>query len=65
MAMLRQFELQSGETHMVGWIEDDKRLTKGRRIVLQGNSTVWTIVKRYATLLDSMPDVRWKVGGLL
>lgn len=69
-ARYRQYKLATGAqadgsgTEMVCWLKHGPALTRGRRITLKGDDRVWTIVERYAPLLDAPPEKEWHVGGL-
>ena len=66
----RQFKLQSDGIEMVCWLKHAPILTVGRQITLKDSddpTRLWTIVERYAPLIDSPPEQyarSWKVGGL-
>lgn len=60
----RQVELQSADTFMVCWLEDDPRLAVSRAVTLKEiPDQVWTITRIY----NKMPENQrrtWRVGGV-
>lgn len=68
----RQFHLVNGTgqdftTQLRCWLEDDARLTVGRRITLKRDGDAmreWVINERSEMTLDRHPTLRWQVGGL-
>ncbi len=67
-ARYRQFKLTSeqgdGCAELVCWMKHGPALHVGRRLTLKGDARVWTIIERYAPLLDAPPEKEWHVGGL-
>lgn len=61
----RQFQLRSDDARLVCWLEDDPRLHAGRLVTLKGDDRHWEVVRRSLMRLDTPPDTRWRVGGLL
>lgn len=62
--MFRQFELRSHESRLVCWLEEQPGLREERRLTLQGDDRIWTVVWRGETRLTQPPERRWQVGGL-
>lgn len=61
----RQYELESGISQLVTWLEDDDRVQVGTKLTLKGiDDTVWKVTARYNVVLDESPRQVWKVGGL-
>ncbi len=63
--MYRQFFLRSDDYRLTCWLPDDPRLRPGVLLTLKGDERHWEVLEASRVRLDTPPDTRWRVGGLL
>ena len=62
--MLYQVVANQGATHILTWIEGDKRVKPGVQIELKGEEGLWTVLQVYSGIPDATINRGWHVGGL-
>jgi hypothetical protein len=64
--MYRQFDLRCDDARMTCWLKEEPGLRRGALVTLKGlDDRHWEVVRVSQMTLESPPDMRWKVGGLL
>lgn len=63
--MYRQYQLRSGPTATVTWLDSKTDLRIGQRLTLKHSpERLWTITGISSMMLEHPPRKDWKVGGL-
>lgn len=66
--MYRQFQLRHDDTRMTCWLlATDARLRPGALVTLKGDPQErhWEVTHISQMTLESPPEKRWRVGGLM